>query len=98
MRHPEDQTGMSECEQDDARKAFLFVNSARTLSAVTLDREGRNLPHPAICRWNFRGEFPLGVQEVTPFGVDPEPILRGVAANGYFVWPVENLQPFGTSQ
>lgn len=89
---------MSDRNLDDARKAFLFVNSDRTLSAVTLDRDGRNLPHPETCRWDFAREFELGVQEVTPFGVDPEPILRGVAANGYFVWPVENLQPFGTSQ
>ena len=83
---------------DDARKAFLFVNSAHTLSAVTFDRKGRNLPHPRVCQWHFAREFQLGVQEVTPFGIDPEPILRGMAANGYFVWPVENMQPFGTSQ
>jgi hypothetical protein len=89
---------MSGRDLDDARRAFLFVNSARSLSAVTLDREGRNLPHPSVCRWTFACEFQLGVQEVTPFGVDPEPILRGVSANGYFVWPVENIQPFGTSQ
>jgi hypothetical protein len=89
---------MTDRNVDDTRKAFLFVNSAHTLSAVTLDRSGRNLPHPAICRWTFTSEFQLGVQEVIPFGVDPEPILRGVAANGYFVWPVENIQPFGKSQ
>lgn len=89
---------MNDTVPDDARKAFLFVNFAHTLSAVTFDRDGRNLPHPRICQWNFAREFQLGVQEVTPFGIDPEPILRGMAANGYFVWPVENMQPFGTSQ
>ncbi len=89
---------MNDTVLDDARKAFLFVNSAHTLSAVTFDRDGRNLPHPRVCQWNFAREFQLGVQEVTPFGIDPEPILRGMAANGYFVWPVENMQPFGTSQ
>jgi len=89
---------MSDVILDDARKAFLFVNSARTLSAVTFERDGRNLPHPGVCQWNFAREFQLGVQEVIPFGIDPEPILRGMAANGYFVWPVENMQPFETSQ
>jgi hypothetical protein len=88
---------MSDRNLDDAR-AFLFANSARSLSAVTLDREGRNLPHPSVCRWMFAREFQLGIQQVKPFGVDPEPILRGAAANGYFVWPTENIQTFGTSR
>jgi hypothetical protein len=89
---------MSDRNFEDARRAFLFVNSARSLTAVTLDRDGKNLPHPSVCRWTFAKEFQLGVQEVAPFGIDPEPILRGVAANGYFVWPAENILPFGTSQ
>ena len=89
---------MSDRILDDAREAFLFVNSDRTLNAVSLHRDGRDLPQTGESQWRFEREFPLGVHEATPFGLDPEPILRGIASDGYFVWPVEHVQPFGTSQ
>jgi hypothetical protein len=39
----------------------------------------------------------LGVHAPGP-GIPPEPILRGILNDGYFVWNVDPKQPFGTSQ
>jgi hypothetical protein len=38
----------------------------------------------------------LGVQEVVPAPIDPEPILRGIRAMGYYVW--RQGIPRGTTQ
>jgi hypothetical protein len=38
------------------------------------------------------------VHEAVPASIDPEPILRGLKADGFFVWPANRTQPFGTAQ
>jgi hypothetical protein len=82
---------------DDARVAYLFTNAATGLSAVTLEPSGRKLPMD-MGQWVYQRTFALGVQEVLPVRIPPEPMLRGLKSCGYFVWPTENIEPFGTSQ
>lgn len=84
---------------DDTTRAYLFktVSNPSTF-AVTRDRIGSNLPaQDTGGGWIFDREFALGVREVMPIKVAPEPVLRGLAANGYFVW-CEGSNPVGTSQ
>jgi hypothetical protein len=85
---------------DDARVAYLFSCPEAELLAVTLDREGKNLPSPKDkAGWRFEREFLLGVHEVLPMRINPEPLLRGIDAQGYFIWKLGSLRnPSGTSQ
>jgi hypothetical protein len=84
---------------NDATRAYLFesINDPST-HAVTRDVRGSNLPcageHGG---WTFDREFALGVREVMPINIAPEPVLRGLVADGYFVWS-DRSNPKGTSQ
>ena len=40
----------------------------------------------------------VGVQEPLAVGIDPEVVLRGLRSEGYFIWPSNNIEPFGTGQ
>lgn len=77
---------------DDATTAFLFQCGETDLFAVSLDRTGANIPI-AGCDygWLLRGEFELGVQQPVPAPIEPERILAGIAAHGYFVWHINEL-------
>ena len=80
---------------NDATRAYLFESSTDpSTHAVTRDVRGSNLPPGA---WTFDREFALGVREVMPINIAPEPVLRGLVANGYFVWS-DRSNPKGTSQ
>jgi len=81
----------------DATTAYLYVNSEGLLNAITRQKDGANLPL-ADGPWTFQNEITLGVQEPLQAGIDPEPVLRGLQAEGYFIWPMHSIQPFGTSQ
>lgn len=82
---------------DDASAAFLFQCGDGDLFAVSRDKTGANIPLAACSEgWRYRDEFRLGVHEVMPIAVSPEPILRGVKANGYFIWRKGSI--YGTSQ
>lgn len=83
---------------DDARRAFLFETADGLYLAATLDRSGRNLPREDGQQWIMQTEFHLGVHEAVPAAIDPEPLLRGLKANGFFVWPANRTLPFGTAQ
>lgn len=82
---------------DGARTAFLFQCGNGPWFAVSHDKTGANIP-TAECSegWQLRTRFALGVQEAMPVAIEPEPILRGIDANGYFVWRMGSI--FGTSQ
>lgn len=75
--------------------AYLFCNEAENLGAVALTPSGEGLPFGS---WVLQTQFELAVQLPTPMGLDPEPILRGIKANGHFVWRIAQIIPFGTSQ
>lgn len=83
---------------NDASRAFLFESADGEFLGVTLDRAGANLPRDGGKQWMMQAEFALGVHEPVPAAIDPEPILRGLEAEGFFVWPANRTQPFGTSQ
>ena len=82
---------------DDATTAFLFQCGKSDLFAVTHEQTGANIP-TAKCPegWLLRNTFRLGVREPVPAAIEPEPILRGIAANGYFIWRPGAMH--GTSQ
>lgn len=83
----------------DSKPAFLFEQESSELLGVSLRADGGDLPQgDAAEPWRFLREFLLGVHEPVPEAVDPEPILRGIAAQGYFVWRRRRTEPFGTSQ
>lgn len=82
----------------DYRIAFLFESRNGELLGVSLDETGANLPVEGRDRWSLKTRFRLGVHEALPASIDPEPILRGLKARGYFVWPAQRTQPFGTAQ
>ena len=52
---------------------------------MTLDRTGCGLPERADA-WTYEKTFVLGVQHVMPVAMNPEPVLRGIRAVGFYVW------------
>ena len=88
---------MTNDQPDDARRAYLFQCGEGDLFAVSLDKGGANIPAGACGEaWHLRDEFPLGVQQAMPIGIAPEPVLRGIDADGYFLWRMGSIP--GTSQ
>jgi hypothetical protein len=82
---------------DDASTAFLFQCGESDLFAVSLNKTGTNIPTAAcIDGWHCRVAFRLGVHDVMPIAISPEPVLRGIKADGYFIWRKGSI--YGTSQ
>ena len=82
---------------DDATTAFLFQCGKSDLFAVSRDRTGANIPRVECPDgWLLRTAFKLGIHEPVPVAIEPEPILRGVAADGYFIWRSGTMH--GTTQ
>lgn len=81
----------------NAVRAYLFRSRAnRETWAVTLENYGTNLPSGPDA-WDFEREFALGVREPMPVNANPEPVLRGLKARGFFVGRTRS-NPLGTSQ
>ena len=81
----------------DARPAHLFQSG--DLYAVSLDPTGSNIPTKGCYEpWQHVTEFELGVHEAVPAAMNPEPILRGIRAFGYYVWRDGTAKPTGTTQ
>ena len=71
----------------DGTSAYFFRSG--DLGAVTLDSGGFNLPSQRTkTPWVFVKSFILGVQHVGLAEINPEPIIRGIRARGYYVWPL----------
>ena len=85
---------------DDAQTAYLFQCGTEELFAVSLDKAGARLPRSSCTQgWILREEFRLGVQHSIPAAIAPEPILQGIAAQGYYIWRSGCAgRPKGTSQ
>jgi hypothetical protein len=77
----------------DAREAFLFESANGRWRAVALDREGSALPKDGGQKWRLLSRFDLGVYEAVPDNIDPEPILSGIRARGFYLWRVERMRP-----
>jgi len=84
---------------DDTSAAYLFYcRQDPTIHAVSRDPTGANIPtEEAPQGWVFDQRIALGVREAMPLHVAPEPVLRGLAAGGFFVWK-DRSNPMGTSQ
>jgi hypothetical protein len=85
--------------EDDALPAYLFFSKADpSVHAVSRHPTGENLrAHDAPQGWVCDGMFALGVREAMPVQIAPEPVLRGLANVGYFIWR-DGSNPKGTSQ
>jgi hypothetical protein len=84
---------------NDAVLAYIFrASNDPAVYAVTRQRLGDNLPAlDGHAEWVFDQQIALGVREAMPIHVAPEPVLRGLLADGYFLWS-EGSNPPGTSQ
>ena len=51
---------------DDATPAFLFKSECGKFLAVSLQRNGENIPNDDQQNWILESEFPLGVHEAIP--------------------------------
>ena len=72
---------------DDAMTAYLFQCGEEGLYAVSLDPAGANLPvRHCPESWKLSTEFKLGVHEAVPVAISPEPIIRGIRADGFYIW------------
>jgi hypothetical protein len=90
-------TSVRDPAHDDATTAYLFQCGASDVFAVSHDETGANIPSTNCAEWwLLRKKFLLGVREPVPAEIEPEPILRGIAANGYFIWRAGTMH--GTSQ
>lgn len=80
----------------DADQGFLFAEAGTPRFAIT--RNPMELP-PSDAGWRLVRSFPLGVQHVMPVDKDPEPVLRAISADGYYVWDSSGpSEPAGTGQ
>jgi hypothetical protein len=84
----------------DATDAYLFECDSEPLFAITRDATGSNLPlRTCPYGWRFNSAFALGVREAMPRSIDPEPVLRGLRAVGYYIWREGyGRNPPGTTQ
>ena len=90
-------TNLTLSSDSDTRTAYLF--RCGNLCAVSLEHCGSNLPREGCYEgWKLVAQFPLGVREVVPAAMNPEPILRGIRIYGYYVWSEASARPTGTTQ
>ncbi len=79
-------------------KAHLFLCIDNGHYAVSQDKDGGNLPRDECAGgWRFVRSLTVEVEQPLPLAVDPEPILRGLKADGYYVLGADRA-PHGTSQ
>ena len=72
---------------DDTTTAYLFQCGESHLFAVSHDPTGANIPRAQCAQgWLVRDKFRLGVREPMPVSIEPEPVIRGIAADGYYIW------------
>lgn len=80
----------------DADQAFLFAENGTSRLSIT--RAPMELP-ASIAGWTLVQSFTLGVQHVMPIDKDPEPIIRAIFSEGFYVWDSAVLpEPAGTGQ
>ena len=72
---------------DASVTAYLFQCEGEDLYAVSHDITGGNIPRsPCTQGWRFCQEFQLARHLPVPAPILPEPILKGIADVGYYVW------------
>jgi len=69
------------------RTAYLFQCEGEDLFAVSCDKSGINIPRsPCSQGWRFCSEFVLGMDRPVPAPILPDPIVRGIVTQGFYVW------------
>jgi hypothetical protein len=72
---------------DAAVTAYLFQCEGEDLYAVSHDSTGSNIPRsPCTLGWRLCAEFQLARHLPVPAPILPDPILKGIADVGYYVW------------
>jgi hypothetical protein len=72
---------------DAAIRAYLFQCEGEDLYAVSHDITGSNIPRsPCTLGWRLCEEFQLARHLPVPAPILPDPILKGIADVGYYVW------------
>jgi hypothetical protein len=68
----------------DLRTAYLFQCGSGDLFAVSHDKTGGAIPSSSCSSgWQLRQNFQLGMQDPLLAPIEPESIIRGIAAEGY---------------
>jgi hypothetical protein len=66
---------------------YLFQCKGEDLFAISHDITGANIPRsPCTQGWIFCEQFELGPRARVPAPIMAEPIIKGIANNGYYVW------------
>jgi hypothetical protein len=72
---------------DAAIRAYLFQCEGEDLYAVSHDITGSNIPRsPCTLGWRLCEEFQLAPHLPVPAPILPDPILKGIADVGYYIW------------
>ena len=72
---------------DNVITAYLFQCKGEDLFAISHDITGANIPRsPCTQGWIFCEQFELGRRTALPVPIMAEPIIKGIADNGYYVW------------
>ena len=72
---------------DTGNTVYLFQCHGEDLFAISRDITGANIPRsPCTHGWIFCEQFELGPGARVPVPIMAEPIMKGIAANGYYVW------------
>ena len=59
----------------------------RTFSLCRPTKLDKVIPRSSCTQgWLLRQEFQLGAQKPVPAPIEPEPIIRGINAKGYYIW------------
>jgi hypothetical protein len=72
---------------ETTRTAYLFQCEGEDLYAISHDITGANIPRsPCTLGWRLCEAFELGRRSAVPAPIMPEPVLKGIAEVGYYVW------------
>jgi hypothetical protein len=73
--------------RETPRTVYLFRCEGEDLYAVSHDITGGNIPRsPCTLGWRLCEQFQLGSHLPVPAPIMPEPILKGIADAGYYMW------------
>jgi len=71
----------------DLGTAYLFQCGSGDLFAVSHDKTGGAIPSSSCSSgWQLRQNLQLGTQDPLLAPIEPESIIRGIAAEGYYIW------------
>jgi hypothetical protein len=81
-----------------SKRAYLFLCLHNRHYAVSDRSDGNNLPKdPCFSDWKYIRALKLDVNAPLPFAADPEPILRALRDEGYWI-AGKTGQTHGTAQ